>query len=53
MGFDELTKHVEHVLATQGFLERDFSWSSIEAATGIDEAAFRRGFLRQLTDATD
>ena len=51
MGFDELTKHVEYVLATQGFLERDFSWSSIEAATGIDEAAFRK-FKRQL-DATD
>ena len=103
MGFDEVTKHVEYVLATQpdeyrsvfvdalrrnvpgrggdvmnyveqliergrqegrregklegkirtieGFLERDFSWSSIEAATGIDEAAFRK-FKRQL-DATD
>ena len=35
----------------EGFLERDFSWSSIEAATGIDEAAFRK-FKRQL-DATD
>ena len=34
----------------EGFLERDFSWSSIEAATGIDEAAFRK-FKRQL-DAT-
>ena len=101
MGFDEVAKHVEYVLATQpdeyrsvfvdalrrnvpgrggdvmnyveqliergrregrqeghqegregklegqirtieGFLERDFSWSSIEAATGIDEAAFRK-----------
>ena len=103
MGFDEVAKHVEYVLATQpdeyrsvfvdalrrnvpgrggdvmnyveqliergrqegrregklegqiriieGFLERDFSWSSIEAATGIDEAAFRK-FKRQL-DATD
>ena len=35
----------------EGFLERDFSWSSIAAATGIDEAAFRK-FKRQL-DATD
>ena len=106
MGFDELTKHVEYVLATQpdeyrsvfvdalrrnvpgrggdvmnyveqliergrrkaegrregrlegkirtieGFLERDFSWSSIEAATGIDEAAFRK-FKRQLDAADD
>ena len=99
MGFDEVTKHVEYVLATQpdeyrsvfvdalrrnvpgrggdvmnyveqliergrqegklegqirtieGFLERDIPWSSIEAATGIDEAAFRK-FKRQL-DATD
>ena len=111
MGFDELTKHVEYVLATQpdehrsvfvdalrrnvpgrggdvmnyveqliergrregrqegrreghregklegqirtieGFLERDIPWSSIEAATGIDEAAFRK-FKRQL-DVTD
>ena len=98
IGFDEVAKHVEYVLATQpdeyrsvfvdalrrnvpgrggdvmnyveqliergrregklegqirtieGFLERDFSWSSIEAATGIDEAAFRK-FKRQL-DAT-
>ena len=103
MGFDEVTKHVEYVLATQpdeyrsvfvdalrrnvpgrggdvmnyveqliergrqegrregrlegkirtieGLLERDIPWSSIEAATGIDEAAFRK-FKRQL-DATD
>ena len=35
----------------EGFLERDIPWSSIEAATGIDEAAFRK-FKRQL-DATD
>ena len=34
----------------EGFLERDIPWSSIEAATGIDEAAFRK-FKRQL-DAT-
>ena len=104
MGFDEVAKHVEYVLATQpdeyrsvfvdalrrnvpgrggdvmnyveqliergrregrregklegqirtieGFLERDFSWSSIEAATGIDEAAFRK-FKRQLDAADD
>ncbi len=104
MGFDEVTKHVEYVLATQpdeyrsvfvdalrrnvpgrggdvmnyveqliergrregrqegklegqirtieGFLERDFPWSSIEAATGIDEAAFRE-FKRQLDAADD
>ena len=104
MGFDEVAKHVEYVLATQpdeyrsvfvdalrrnvpgrggdvmnyveqliergrqegrregklegqirtieGFLERDFSWSSIEAATGIDEAAFRN-FKRQLDAADD
>ena len=36
----------------EGFLERDFSWSSIEAATGIDEAAFRK-FKRQLDAADD
>ena len=108
MGFDEVAKHVEYVLATQpdeyrsvfvdalrrnvpgrggdvmnyveqliergrqegrqegrregklegqirtieGFLERDFAWSSIEAATGIDEAAFRK-FKRQLDAADD
>ena len=103
MGFDELTKHVEHVRQPdeyrsfvdalrrnvpgrggdvmnyveqliergrqegrqegrregklegqmiEGFLERDFSWSSIEAATGIDEAAFRK-FKRQLDAADD
>ena len=104
MGFDEVTKHVEYVLATQpdeyrsvfvdalrrnvpgrggdvmnyveqliergrregrregrlegkirtieGLLERDIPWSSIEAATGIDEAAFRK-FKRQLDAADD
>ena len=108
MGFDEVAKHVEYVLATQpdeyrsvfvdalrrnvpgrggdvmnyveqliergrqegrqegrregklegqirtieGFLERDIPWSSIEAATGIDEAAFRK-FKRQLDAADD
>ena len=31
----------------EGFLERDFSWSTIAAATGIDEAAFRQ-LKRQL-----
>ena len=36
----------------EGFLERDFPWSSIEAATGIDEAAFRK-FKRQLDAADD
>ena len=107
MGFDEVTKHVEYVLATQpdeyrsvfvdalrrnvpgrggdvmnyveqliergrredrqegrqrgklegqirtieGFLERDFPWSSIEAATGIDESAFRE--IKRQLDATE
>ena len=32
----------------QGFLGRDVPWSTIEAATGIDEAAFRR--LKQQFD---
>ena len=32
----------------QGFLERAVPWSTIEAATGIDEAAFRR--LKQQLD---
>ena len=36
----------------EGLLERDISWSSIEAATGIDEAAFRK-FKRQLDAADD
>ena len=31
----------------EGFLERDFSWSTIATATGIDEAAFRQ-LKRQL-----
>ena len=35
----------------EGLLQRDLSWSIIEAATGIDESAFRR-FKRQL-DATE
>ena len=36
----------------EGLLERDIPWSSIEAATGIDEAAFRK-FKRQLDAADD
>ncbi len=32
----------------RGLLERDVPWSTIEAATGIDEAAFRR--LKQQFD---
>ncbi len=35
----------------EGLLQRNFSWSIIEAATGIDESAFRK-FKRQL-DATE
>ena len=34
----------------EGFLERDFSWSTIAAATGIDEAAFRQ--LKRQLEAT-
>ena len=33
------------------FLVREVPWSTIEAATGIDEAAFRK--LKQELDATD
>ena len=36
----------------EGFLERDFSWSTIAAATGIDEAAFRQ-LKRQLQATRD
>ena len=36
------------VQTIQGFLERDVPWSTIEAATGIDEATFRR--LKQQFD---
>ena len=40
----------EGVLRTiEGFLGRDVPWSTIEAATGIDEAEFRR--LRQQPDS--
>ncbi len=35
----------------EGFLGRAVPWSTIEAATGIDEAAFRK--LKQDLDATD
>ena len=103
-GFEEVTKHVEYVLATQpeahrklfsealrrnvpgrggevmnyveemiergrqegrqegelkgqvraieGFVARDIPWSTIEAATGIDEATFRR-LRQQIHDADD
>ena len=39
------------VRAIEGFVARDISWPTIEAATGIDEATFRR--LRQRVDAKD
>ena len=40
----------EGVLRTiEGFLGRDVPWATIEAATGIDEAEFRR--LRQQPDS--
>ena len=39
------------VRAIEGFVARDIPWSTIEAATGIDEATFRR--LRQRIDAED
>ncbi len=35
----------------EGLLQRDLSWSIIEAATGIDESAFRR--LKRQLDATE
>ena len=37
------------VRTIEGFVARDIPWSTIEAATGIDEATFRR--LRQRIDA--
>ena len=40
------------VRTIEGFLGRDVPWSTIEAATGIDEAAFRRLKL-QLEAAAD
>ena len=39
------------VRAIEAFVARDIPWSTIEAATGIDEATFRR--LRQRIDAED
>ncbi len=39
------------VRAIEGFVARDISWSTIEEATGIDEATYRR--LRQRIDAED
>ena len=39
------------VLTIEGFLGRDVPWSTIEAATGIDEAAFRR--LKHQVEAAD
>ena len=38
------------VMTIEGFLRRDVPWSTIEAATGIDEAAFRK-LERQLDDS--
>ena len=35
----------------EGLLVRDVAWSTIEAATGIDEASFRK--LKRHVDATD
>ena len=37
--------------AIEGFVARDVPWSTIEAATGIDEATFVR--LRERIDAED
>ena len=39
------------VQAIEGFVARDIPWPTIEAATGIDEATFRR--LRQRVDSED
>ena len=39
------------VRAIEGFVARDIPWSTIEAATGIDEPTFRR--LRQRIDLAD
>ena len=39
------------VRAIEGFVARDIPWTTIEAATGIDEQTFRR--LRQQVDAKD
>ena len=45
----ELTGQVRTI---EGFLRRDVPWSTIEAATGIDQAAFQR-LRQQLQDADD
>ena len=39
------------VLTIEGFLGRDVPWCTIEAATGIDEATFRR--LKHQVEAAD
>ena len=39
------------VMTIEGFLEHDVPWSTIEAATGIDEALFRS--LKQQLEAPD
>ena len=39
------------VMTIEGFLEHDVPWSTIEAATGIDEALFRS--LKRQLDAPD
>ena len=39
------------VRTIEGFLGRDVPWSTIEAATGINEAAFRE--LKRQLNATD
>ena len=39
------------VRVIEGFVARDTPWSTIEEATGIDEATFRR--LRQRLDIDD
>ena len=39
------------VRVIEGLVARDVSWSIIEAATGIDEATYRR--LRQRIEAPD
>ena len=39
------------VLTIEGFLGRDVPWTTIEAATGVDQATFGR--LKQQLDAAD
>ena len=48
--WEELLEQASRLQAAQGLLGRDVPWSTIEAATGIDEAAFRR--LKQQFDDT-